>query len=356
MAADGKTEKATPKKKEDERKKGNIFQSKDITSALGLLGIFSFIRVAGPYLYDYMKKIITGYLNIILQYNSLNISEANKLFRNLIIEVLIMTLPIVIVAAVAGTIISIAQTRFTFAMSQVKFKFSRINPIEGFKKMISIKSSVELIKSMIKIVILGWIFYSEIEANFMRLIKISNADISQGLALLGNLIFFIVVKASLIMLAFGILDYIYQWWDYERQIKMSKQDIKDEYKHTEGDPLIKGRIREQQRKISAMRMMDRIPLADVVIRNPTHFAVAIRYDPKKDISPKVLAKGQDFLALKIIEIAEKNGVSITENRILARGLYEAVDIDQEIPGEFYQAVAEVLAFVYNLKKKNRSMR
>lgn len=354
MASDGKTEKATPKKKSDERKKGNIFQSNDITSSLGLLGIFVFLRVAGPYIFEYIKRIIIGFLTVLSEYKSLDISQANKLLRDFTINTLILSLPIAIVAALVGFIITIAQTKFSFTMGQMKFKFSRINFFSGLKKIISIKSSVELIKSMVKIIILGWVFYNEIVANFPKLLTIANKDISQALIWLGDTIFFIVLKVSLVMIAFGVLDYVYQWWDYERQIKMTKQQIKDEYKQTEGDPQIKGRIKDQQRRLAAMRMMEKVPLADVVIRNPTHYAVAINYDAKKDISPKLLAKGQDYLALKIIEIAQLNGIAITENRPLARGLYESVEIDQKIPSEFYQAVAEVLAFVYNLKKKNRS--
>jgi flagellar biosynthetic protein FlhB len=356
MPKDGKTEKASDKKKKDERKKGNIFQSKDITSSLGLIGIFVFLRIIGPFLFSYIKKITIDYLNMTLQFKSLNIKEASGFFTDVTIKTLITALPIVLAAAFFGTIINAAQTRFNFSMSQLKIKLSRINPIEGFKKIISLKSIVELIKSIIKIIILAEILYLEISANLVTVLSISDKDISETLMWLGNLIFWIVIKVCLAMFVFGIFDYFYQWWNYEHELRMSKQDVKDEFKQVEGDPQLKGRIREIQRKMAAKRMMQNVPTADVIIRNPTHYAVAIKYDPEIDRSPKVIAKGQGYVALKIIEIAEEHKITITENRPLARGLYEAVDIDGEIPSQFYQAVAEVLAFIYNLKKRKRVKR
>lgn len=147
-------------------------------------------------------------------------------------------------------------------------------------------------------------------------------------------------------------DYLYQWWEYEKNLRMSKQEIKEEYKQTEGDPQIKGRIREKQRQMASMRMMQNVPKADVIIRNPTHFAVALGYDSNANRAPVVLAKGADHLALKIVEVGEANGVYIMEDKPLARGLYASVEVDMEIPEEFYQTVAKVLAFVYKLKKKD----
>jgi flagellar biosynthetic protein FlhB len=176
--------------------------------------------------------------------------------------------------------------------------------------------------------------------------------VENGIAYLGDMIMTIVSTSAAVFVVLAALDYFYQWWDYEKNLRMTKQEVKEEYKQTEGDPQIKGQIRERQRKQAQARMMQNVPKADVIIRNPTHYAVAIKYNPDEDRAPVLLAKGADKLALRIIREAEKYNIAITENRPLARGLYEAVEIDQEIPSEFYQAVAEVLVFVYNLKNKS----
>jgi flagellar biosynthetic protein FlhB len=183
-----------------------------------------------------------------------------------------------------------------------------------------------------------------------KMINMPLARLEETIVWVAKIVYNTIIKISVIMLIFGAADYLYQWWSYEREIMMTKQEVKDEYKRLEGDPHIRGRIKEIQRKMSLMRMMHKVPSADVVIKNPTHYAVALKYEPKKDIAPVVIAKGKDHVALKIIEIAEKNNVYITENRPLARGLYEAVDINQRIPEEFYKAVAEIIAFIYKLKK------
>ena len=176
-------------------------------------------------------------------------------------------------------------------------------------------------------------------------------EFGQAIATTADIIFSIVEVAAVIMAFVAAADYLYQWWDYEKNLRMSKQELKEEYKQTEGDPQIKGKIRERQQAQARQRMMQQVPSADVVIRNPTHFAVAIKYDPERNSAPIVVAKGMDSLALRIVAVAEENGVFITENKPLARGLYEAVELDQEIPDRFYQPIAELLAFVYSLKKK-----
>ena len=219
------------------------------------------------------------------------------------------------------------------------------------KNLFSLRSLVELIKSMLKVIIVGAVIYTTIKANLYGFGTMFDKSIIDSLAWTFKLIFDIVIKAGLYLLVFGILDYFYQWWEYERQIRMSFQDLKDEYKQSEGDPQLKGRQKERQRKMSMLRIAQKVPLADVVIKNPTHFAVAIKYEHKKDKAPRVIAKGQDYLALKIIEIAEANKIAVSENPPLARGIYHSVAIDQQIPEEYYQAVAEILVFVYSKARK-----
>lgn len=353
IPGDDKTEKATPKRREDERKKGNIFQSRDITSALGLIGGYWFLYAAGSTVFAYFQKLVRQYLTGFSDITDISTATANHFMRDFVLQSALLSLPFLIVAALLGFAFNVAQTRMNFSMKRLKPDFTKIDPIRGMKKIITMRSLVELLKSAVKIAITAVVLYTEIKARLPQILGLFDMELfSAGLWLCGSL-FAIVMKIGMIMIAFGALDYFYQWWEYEKQLRMSKQEIKDEYKQTEGDPKIKGRIREQQKKMSMMRIMQQVPLADVVIRNPTHFAVAIKYDAKRDRAPVVVAKGQDYLALKIIEVAQTNKVSITENPPLARALYAAVKIGQEIPEEHYQAVAEVLAFVFNLRKGGR---
>ncbi|MCX7615021.1 MAG: flagellar biosynthesis protein FlhB [Clostridiales bacterium] len=353
MADSSKTEKATPKKRKDEREKGNIFQSKDFTSSLGILCIFFSLKLIGPHIFDYLKEMVTSYLLVTAQLQELNVKTTNSLVSAMVIKILLLSLPLLIIAALTGLLLNGSQTRFNISFKQIKFKASRLNPISGMQKMISMRSIVELIKSLIKVAIIAAILYTEIKSRTGQALRLIDLSMTESLIWISSTVFSIVIKIGIIMAGFGVLDYFYQWWDYEKQIRMTKQEIKDEYKMTEGDPEIKGFIKRQQRRMATMRMMQKVPTADVVIKNPTHYAVAIKYESKSNRAPVVIAKGIDFLALKIIEIAESNNVSVTENRPLARGLYESVKVGREIPEEYYQAVAEVLAFVYNLKRRNK---
>jgi flagellar biosynthetic protein FlhB len=346
----GKTEKATPKKKEDERKKGNIFQSIDITTAISVLGLFFTIRILGSLFFEFMKGQITSSLTSFEQIPELTQRTASYYIGNFAINTLLMILPLGIIASLIAIILTAAQTKLFINFDQIKPKFSRLNPLSGLKKIFTLKSLVNLFKSIILIIVIGYIIYTQVIDSIPYILKMINLNILYSLYWICDTIFGIVVRIAMFMMGFGLLDYFYQWWDYERQLRMTKQEIKDEYKQTEGDPEVKGKIKERQRKMSAMRMMEKVPTANVVIKNPTHYAVALKYNPKEDKAPVAVAKGKDYLALKIIEVAEKNNIIVTENRPLARGLYEAVEIDQEIPEEYYKAVADILAFIYNLKK------
>jgi flagellar biosynthetic protein FlhB len=260
--------------------------------------------------------------------------------------------PICAAIALISFIINGVQTRFRFTFSLLKPKLSRVSLISGFKKMFSAKSLVELLKSLFKVAVIALVLYTEIKTDAKQILSLPLAGTEDMLAWIAKSVYGMVMKITVIMAVFGTADYMYQWWSYEKGIRMTKQEVKDEYKKLEGDPQVKGKIKEIQRKMSAMRMMHNVPKADVVIKNPTHYAVALKYDPKKDSAPVVVAKGKDYMALRIIKTAEKHGVYVTENRPLARGLYEAVEINKKIPEQFYKAVAEVIAFLYRLKKEN----
>lgn len=349
-----RTERATPKRRQEEREKGNIFQSNEIVIIASLVIIFYTLRALSPYILRALREsareiiLLTGELEVLM------ISDIRTLFIRICILYATSVFPLLIIGGLVAVVFTMAQTRLLVTTKTIGFKMNRLNPLQGFRRMFSVRSLVEITKSLLKIAILSYIIYSSLFEKILLLPRLMDMSIESALSYAGELIMSLVTTSAAIFAVIAALDYLYQWWDYERNIRMTKQEIKEEYKETEGDPLIKSRIKERQRAISQMRMMQNVPKADVVIRNPTHYAVALKYDPEKNNAPILLAKGADKLALRIVREAEKHDIVITENKILARALYEAVDVDQEIPAEFYQAVAEVLVFVYNLRKNKQN--
>lgn len=346
-----KTEKATPKRKQDERKKGNVFQSNEVGSVLSLVAVFFSLQLLGPWIVSNIETTMTEFFTMSATQTALTMTDANQFFQKGCLCFAVTILPVLIIGAFASSISTIAQTRGLVSFEALKPKFSRINPIQGFKRLFSLRGVVELLKSILKIVILGIVIYQALEQELSVIPRLVDMTIPQAGTAIGAAIMEIVKKAALIMAFVAAFDYLYQWWEYEKNLRMSKQEIKEEYKQTEGDPQVKGKIREKQNMMARRRMMQNVPNADVVIRNPTHYAVALQYDPAHHRAPVVIAKGQDSLALRIVAVAEQHEIVVTENRPLARGLYENVELNAEIPDRFYQPVAEVLAFVYNLKKK-----
>lgn len=348
-----KTEKATPRRRQEERKKGNIFQSKDLVTVASLLAMFHGLRILGPEMLRILESTVVEFFLLSAQTTSLIGEDARRFLIKGLWVFAQTALPMLLLCASIAVVGTLAQTRLMFSTEAWAFKWNRLNPLEGMKRMISLRSLVELFKALIKILLLGFLIYRQLVQRWTQIPRLMDASPQQALAFLGNLLMAVVNVAAGIFLVLAIMDYFYQWWEFEKKIKMSKQDLKEEYKRTEGDPQLKGKIKEKQRQMAANRMMQKVPEADVIIRNPTHYAVAIAYDRNIGQAPRVLAKGADHLALKIIEIGEEHGVVITENRPLARGLYEGVELDQEIPEAFYQPVAEVLAVVYSLKEGKR---
>lgn len=350
-SSENKTEKATPKKREDERKKGNVFQSADVVSSLSILAVFVMLRVTIPYLYRYLSNFIITYLSYTATMSSLTQSGAMDILRDAWIAILLVCSPVLLAALFAAVLATGIQTRFKVSGEKIKFKFSNINPIEGFKRLFSIRSIAELLKSIVKTAAIGYVMYLQMKKICTGCIAMMNSDVLQSSIAVLNDIMDLVIQMTLVFIAIAAADYFFQWWDFERNIRMTKQELKEEYKELEGNPETKGRIRQVQRKISGRRMMQQVPEADVVVRNPTHVAVALRYHADEDRAPVVVAKGQDYLALKIIEIAQQHRIPMKEDRPLARALYAAVEVNDQIPQEFYQAMAEVMAWVYRLKKE-----
>lgn len=351
MAGDSKTEKATPKKRRDERKKGNIFMSQDVISVVVLAGSFYLVKLLFPYLYrtaaDYLKKCVEQ--AAVWTDNSLG--GMQLVFGELLLTVMKMVLPILLACALLAVIATGVQTRFLFTAGNFKPKFSRLSPLQGIKKIFSFRNVFDLLKNLLKISILIVLVWQMFRDDMAQVIRMMDMPVKVSSVYMLNMVMSIVLKVSMVFVAVAGFDYLYQWWDYERRLKMSKQELKEEYKQTEGNPEIKGRIRELQRQRARMRMMQAIPQADVIIRNPTHFAVALKYDMEHDNAPVVLAKGQDELALRIVKKGEESGVTIIENKPLARALYAQTAVNQEIPAEYYGMVAEILVYVYQIKQK-----
>ena len=350
MAETNKTEKATPKKKRDERKKGNAFQSRDVISVVVLIVGFVLISNLGGFIMVQIKELYLSGLDKMSGLYTLSNTSCLQIMREAMLVFFISTIPILVALALTGAVMTGAQTGFLVSGELLKFKFSRISMIQGFKRMLSLRSVVQLVKSLIKVIVIMWVIYTSVQDLMVITPDMLNASLDSNLDFMMDRIMAIVYKICLIFVAVAVLDLAYQKYDYEQKLKMTKQEVKDEYKQTEGDPFIKGRIREKQRRMSLNRMIQQVPQADVVVRNPTHFAVALKYDIEKDQAPIVLAKGRDYMAKRIIDAAEKHKILITENKPLARSLYETVEVNDYIPAELYQAVAELMAWVYSVKE------
>ncbi len=349
-----KTEKATPKRKRDERKKGNVFSSSDFSAAMFIIFLFLVMKMFSKSMYQNLGDNMLSMINMVGEYHELSKETLHMLVRKSLTTFLLVTGPIFIVAVVVPVIFTGIQTKFIFSKEALKPKFSRLSPLQGIKKIFALRSIVELVKNLLKLAIIAGIIYTNIKGNLVEIVNLFDVDIKVAVVYLCSAIFSTVMTIAIVFVFLGIADIGYQWWEHEKNMKMTKQEVKEEYKQMEGDPQIKGKIKQKQREISQRRMMEEVPEADVIIRNPTHYAVAIKYDIDEYNAPIVVAKGKDLIALKIIEIAKEHDVVMTENKPLARALYAETDIGQEIPYEFYSEVAEILAFVYDLKNKKLS--
>ncbi|MGI5921892.1 MAG: flagellar biosynthesis protein FlhB [Syntrophomonadaceae bacterium] len=344
-----KTEKATPRRREEAKKKGQVFKSTDLNSAVILLAGCSALFISFPYMLNQVEEFTAMYLlNRTLE--DFNNQYAYFLLLEVLLLLAKMLLPVFGATVIAALLISYLQVGFVFSTETLLPKLDRLNPIEGFKRVFSKRAMVELAKSLSKVAVTGYIVYTVIRKYAFVFPRFVDMDLPATIKDLATIIMEMAVKVGIAFLVIGLLDYIYQWYEYEKSLKMSKYDIKQEYKQIEGDPQIKSRQRQIQREMAMRRMMAEVPKADVIITNPTHFAVALKYDAASMAAPVIIAKGKDFIAQKIREVAEENRIIIVENAPLARTLYHTLEIGDIVPEELYQAVAEVLAFVYKQKK------
>lgn len=346
-----KTEEATPKKLSDARKEGQVAKSQEVTTAVMLLALFVILKVAIGYVGERLMRYFSETYQVIDVYavDSFTPALATAFLRDGLVEVLLVCLPMFAVAVVVAFIVNVYQVKWQVTTKPLKPKLSKFDPIKGFQRMFSKDKLFELIKSVGKIALIFYIAYTELKDEAGAVVALYDFSLEQAIVYIGDFIINLGIKLSIFYLILGIVDYIYQKLKFKRDLKMSKQEVKDEYKQQEGDPQVKGRIKSKMREVSQRRMMQKLPEADVVITNPTHFACAIKYDKEVSEAPVLIAKGADYLAQKIKEVAKENHVPIVENKPLARMLYYNVDLDSEIPQELYQMTAEVLAYVYRLK-------
>jgi flagellar biosynthetic protein FlhB len=351
LFAGEKTEPATPKRRQEARKKGQVFQSREITSALVILVGFLIITF---FLESFLGRVGNLLKFLLFAYSGAKDDVFNtvgiwEIFRHVVSQTALIIFPFVFAVFTIALAATYFQVGFVFTTEPLTLKFERLNPVEGFKRIFSRRALLELFKSTAKVAILFYIMYSFLASQYKGIPMLLDMSVQDLLRYISNLLFGITVRVGVVLVVLGVIDYFFQWREYENSLKMSKEDIKEEFKETEGNPQIKAEVRKRQRQISTRRMMQELKKADVVITNPTHFAVALMYDSEINDAPVVVAKGKDLIALKIKEEAEKLNIPIVENKPLAQALYNSTEVGQMIPPELYQAVAEVLAYVYSLR-------
>lgn len=351
LFAQERTEPPTPRRRQEARRKGQVAKTPELSSALILLAVFS----AAFFLAGSVGEQVSHFTRLTYEHHLINpaaleAGQVHRMLTEMTVVVARIVAPLLAVAAGIGLFAQVAQIGFLIAVDPLKPQLKRINPLSGFKRIFSKRSLIELAKSTLKIVIVGYIAYGVVKGSIQTILTFAQMPPEHVVAITGRLVFQVGLWVAVALIALAALDYMYQRWEFEQSIRMSKQEVREELRQTEGDPQIRSKMRQRQRQIANMRMMAQVPTADVVITNPVHIAVALQYDERTMDAPMVVAKGAGPLAARIKETARDHGVSVVENVWLARSLYESADINTRIPEELYQAVAEVLAFVYRMRQ------
>lgn len=345
-----KSERATPRKRREARKEGQVAKSMELNGAAIICLGFASFYVLGPPLvgkvYDLMQYVMA---------NAVFIATSEELYINLFTQVgrnyLLIMLPVFVVMVIIAAGINLVQVGFGASSKALGPKFSKINPLKGLKKLFSVRSLVHAVRDSLKLAVVGFVAYKVIDSEFNGFFLYPDMTTIQLATALGSLTISIALKIGASILILAIIDYVYQKYEYEKSIRMSKQEIREEMKDTDGSPQIKARIRQIQREMTKKRMMAAVPFADVVVTNPTQIAVALKYDREDHGSPQIVAKGERLIAQRIREIAAEHNVPIVEDKPLARSLFKMCDIGEYIPDQLYRAVAELLAYVYRLNGK-----
>lgn len=346
-----KTEQATPRKREEARQRGQVAKSADLNTALVLLGVFLALKIFGSGSYEIMANYTRQTLSA-FNVGDWRMEDVSAFLSGMAMASVRAAIPMALAAVAVGLAADIAQAGFHFNLQGLTVDFGRVSPAHGFQRMFSKKALVDLFKAVAKAALVGWVVYSSSLRNFDGFLGLARLEPESVFTLVGGIVMGALWRVGLVLLILSVFDYWFQRTEFEHSLMMSKQEVKEETKKTEGDPAVKARIRERQRAMARQRMMQQIPKADVVVTNPIHYAVALKYEAASMEAPEVVAKGQGYLAQKIKELAREHGVEVIENKPLAQSLYKSVEVGQAIPEDLFQAAAEILAFVYKLKKKN----
>lgn len=351
-----KTEEPTAKKLSDARNEGQVAKGKDLTSAVMLLVLFMVLRFTvgnmGEGFIECFNKNYTQIGDLFTStHGEYNMQYTIALIQSAALDMLKLLIPFFGIGFIIAIVIELAQVKWKPTSKPLQPKLSKFNPVNGIKRMFSVRTLVSLIKQVVILVVIFIVVYNKLKSRMSDIYMLYDIPLISAIMFLGDIIFDIGTVICVIYTIIGIADYVFEKRKFRKDMMMTKQEVKDEWKNTEGNPEVKNKIRQKMSEASRRRMMQAVPEADVVITNPTHFAVALKYEQNKGKAPVVVAKGEDYLAAKIKEAARENNIEIVENKPLARMLYYNVELDEEIPPELYQAVAEVLAFVYNIKNK-----
>ncbi|MEW6246979.1 MAG: flagellar biosynthesis protein FlhB [Nitrospirota bacterium] len=347
-----RTEQATPKRKAEARKKGQVAVSRDVSTAavlLGGIGILYFLLVPALNKLTWLTREWLSSTVRQASRNPFTVARFHEIVTQMGPDALLVVLPLVVGVAVVSVGSSLLQTGFLWRPEAVRFELGRLSPLNGLKRMVSLRSAAELIKSLLKVAAIGGVGFLAVYKDLGLLPELVQYDLEGALAIIGWLTFRAAAAITFAMAGVAAADYVYQRFEWERSLRMTKQEVKEEQRDAEGEPMIRARVRSVQREMAKKRMLAAVPSADVVVRNPTHYAVALKYDQAKMAAPIVVAKGAGYVAERIVQAAREHGVAIVENAFVARTLYKLVEVGREIPADLYRAVAEILAFVYRAR-------
>jgi flagellar biosynthetic protein FlhB len=347
-----KTETATPRKKQKAREEGQVAKSQEVSTAFMLIAGFIALRFFGMYIFTNLAAVFPymyGYISDPSMFT--DYETVHSIMGMIFMRVLYVVAPMLAVALFIGLLTNVIQVGWHPTSKPLAPKFSKLNPIKGIKKIFSTRALAELVKSLLKLTVILIVAYITVTNEINKLGSVIGMEMITAVLLYADLIIRVGINIGILYLFIALFDFIYQRRKHAKELRMSKYEVKQEYKDIEGNPQIKSKIRQKMREASMRRMMQEVPNADVVITNPTHYAVAVSYDPERGDVPRVVAKGVDFLAMKIRDVAKKHDVVIVENKPLARALYSTVEIGSDIPPELWASVAEVIAYVYKVKNK-----
>lgn len=345
-----KTEKATPKRKRDAREKGQVFKSIEVITAFSLIVLFGTLKIFGESMTGNIQAMMHSFFTADIP-DVVTGPVVTKALSGAVLSFLTVTAPVMIAAVLCGLVFNLVQVGFNFTTKAVAPKLEKISMISGFKRIFSQRTLIDLVKAIIKIGLLVWVAYGEYRNRMKSFPSLMGQNLGYSIPAAIDILLSVAFKLAIAFAIFAPFDYMYQRWKYNKDLMMTKEEVREEYKLTEGNPQTKSRISQKQRQMSRMRMIQAVKDADVVITNPTHYAVALSYKEDKHKAPVVVAKGKDYLAQRIKEEAREHSVEIVENRQVARALYFFCEVGDEVPEDLYKAVAEILAYVYKLKKR-----